>query len=235
MASKASIHLEWTGNGVISHRTSGVELPPPRDDKTAWLLAPSPSLLLAHQCGVLRPSVALITCARVMDMLLHSKYLLLPINSALKAARIDFIYTATSSVRVQFHPKYGRLAADDSVEEAVTALINNYTHYVYAQLDGHLRIVFRTMAVAVIRHFFNFFEDQIGLGKLGQGRDNRHPSYSVVSAKLIAGLSSEYYVPQGGRTPTNEKWAKDQTLYLDGERTILDEKRAWIFRTMGIY
>jgi len=235
MAPKASIHVEWTKGGQISHRTTGIELPPPRDDKSTWLLAPSPTLLLAHQCGVVRPSLALITCARVIDMLFHNKYLLLPINSALKGARIDFIYTATSSVRVQFHPKHGRLVTNDSIEEGVTALINNYTHYVYSQLDEYLRIVFRTMAVAVIGHFFNFLEDQLDAGKLARERDNWSPSYSVMSARLIAGLSSEYYVPQGGRTPQNEKWAKDQTLYLEEQRTILEGKRTSIFHAMGIY
>ena len=235
MASKASIHIEWTKGGQISYRTSGIDLPPPRADKSAWLLAPSPVLLLAHQCGVMRPTQALISCARVMDLLFHNRYLLMPINTALRSARIDFIYAASSAVRIEFHPKHSTFASNDSLEEGVVALINNYMQYVYSLLDEYLKLGFKTMAVAVIGHYFEFLDDQLEAGAIGKGSDYWSPSYPVMSASLIAAISEGYYIPQGGRSAENEKWARDQTTHLEVQRTMLESKRTSIFLAMGIY
>ena len=170
-----------------------------------------------------------------MDLLFHNKYLLMPINSVLRTARIDFIYAASSAIKVQFHPKYSPFAGNDSIEEAGVALLNNYTHYVYSLLDEYLKLVFRTMAVAVIDYYFEFLADQLEAGAIGKDHDKWSPAYPVMSARLIAAVSQGYFVPQGGRSAENEKWAKDQTDYLAERRTMLESKRNSIFIAMGIY
>ena len=138
MTAKTEILLKWDSAGAIRHSISGISLPPHIDNQTNWILAPSAPFLLAHQFGSMKPSHSMIVSGWVLDMLFHNRYVLMPINSALKAARIVFLYLGDPSIKVQFHPKHSIFANSDSIEEGVKQLINNYTKYVDSRLDAYL-------------------------------------------------------------------------------------------------
>src|SRR3989304_9805470 len=160
MPPKKSIHLEWDAISTMRHRITGDTLPPPRNDDLPWVLAPSAPLVLAHQYGAMKPSHGLIVSTWVLDMVFNNRYILMPINSALAAARIDIHYTHTGSARLTFHPKHALFANSDSLEEGVRLLLNNYCHYVYAQLDEYVAIVFRTMATTATAMYYTFLQAQ---------------------------------------------------------------------------
>ena len=234
-STKTSIHLEWDSGGAISHRISSTDPSFPTDNFKLWVLAPSAPLLMAHQFGVMKPSHGLIACSRVIDMLFRNKYLIMPINSALNAARIDFIYSGGPSIRLQFHPKHKLFHSSDSIEEGVRQLLNNYTHYVYSQLPEYNQIVFRTIASAAIGMYFEFLSELVQGRQVGKGQDKWSPSFSIMSTQLINGLSEAYYVPEGGRTPDHEEWARKQTDFLDQQLSKLDSQMNSLFLTMGLY
>lgn len=232
---RTSIYLKWDASGSITHRIEGVVLPPPRDDQVLWVLAPSATLLMAHQFGVMKPSHGLITCSRVVDMLFRMKYILMPINSALRRARIDFLYKGGSAIRMKFHPRYRFLSSSDSIEEGIRHLINNYMYYVYSQLPEYNRIVIRSTVIAAIGLYFEFLEEQVQRNTIGIGKDKWYPYFSMMSAKLIDGLSQFYYVPEAGRTPENEEWAKKQTDFLSEKQIQIESKMNSLFVSMGLY
>lgn len=235
MASKSTIHLNWSRLGQVMHHVSGYRPPPPRDDALAWLLAPSGPLLLAHQFGAMKPSHALIVSGWVIDTLFHNRYVIMPINSALSSATIEFIYTGGPAVKVQFHPKHSVFANSDSVEEGVRQLINNYTHYVYSKLDDYLRIVFRTFAVTATGMYYDFLQDQFAAGTLRKGLDRWTLDFPIMAAGLISAVSTNYYVPEGGHTSDNEEWARKQTDHLREQLSKLMAMRDSILTAMGMY
>jgi hypothetical protein len=187
MADKTTIDIEWDKGGRISYRVSGTILPPPRDDKKLYVLAPSALFILAHQFGSMKPSHGLIACGAVMDMLFDKRYVLTPINSALKGAMMDLIY-AGSSIKVLFHPKQGLFANSDSVEEGVRQLTNNYIHYVYTQIDQYAQLVLTTLASIAVAQYFDFIEKQLKANSIGKDRDVWSLSFSLMSGQLVACL-----------------------------------------------
>jgi hypothetical protein len=234
MSAKTSIHVNWNRAGRMDHQIAGAILPPPRNQTILWVLAPSVPLLLAHQFGVLKPSHALITCGRVMDMLFHNRYVLMPINSALKAVTIDFIYPGGPSFKLQFHPNHPPFANSDSLEEGVTQFINNYTHYAYSLLDEYTRIVVRTATSVAIGVYFDFLAEQISADVVGQGKDAWRPAFSYLSAQLISHISETYYVPEGGRNPENEDWAREQTDFLNKQCSELEGIQSSLLTAIGL-
>ena len=233
MSQKTSIKLNWDKAGKINHQISGVSLPPPKNDKLLWVLAPSTPLLLSHQYGSMKPSHGLITSSWIIDMLFENKYVLMPINSALKGANIDFIYSGGPSIKVQFHPQHSIFANSDSLEEGVRQLLNNYFHYVYSMLDGYSRIAIKTIVTLSIGLYFEFIEDQIQDGAIGKGKDNWSTAFPLMSAKIINIVSQKYYVPE--KISENEEWARKQTDSLEDKKIKLRSKRNSLFTVMGLY
>jgi hypothetical protein len=233
MSQKTSIKLNWDKAGKINYQISGVSLPPPRNDKLLWVLAPSAPLLLSHQYGSMKPSHGLITSSWIIDMLFDNKYVLMPINSALKGGGIDFIYTGGPSLKVQFHPKHGFFANSDSVEEGVRQLINNYFHSVYSILDVYSRIAVKSITIWAIAMYFIFIEENIKSGTIGKGKDSWSPVFPSVSADIIRYVSERYYVPD--KHSENEEWARKQTEALEDNKLKLRSERNSLFTTMGLY
>jgi len=233
MTDKTTINIEWDKSGKISYQVSGITLPPPRDDKKLYVLAPSALFLLAHQFGSMKPSHGLITCGTIIDMLFDNKYVLVPINSALKGAMIEFIYTE-SSIKMQFHPKQGMFANSDSAEEGVRQLINNYSHYAFAQIDEMTQLMFTRFASIAIMVYFDFIEEQLKANLIGKDKDLWSPSFSLTSSKLVAWLSQKYYVPSHGTSAENKKWIKEELGFLEEQRGILESKRRSLFSAMGL-
>jgi len=234
MAATTSIHITWSGIADMQHRISGQVLAPPRDDQLAWILSPSAPLLLSHQFGVMKPSHGLIVAGWITDMLFRDRYVLMPINPALSSARLDWHFTGGPSVKITFHPEHALLANSESLEEGVRQLINNFTHYVYAQLDEYLAIVHRTLAAAAIASYYEFLREQIGEGKIGRNEDKWSVEFSQLAATLIQNGTEMYYVPAGGRTRENDKWARKQTKHLEGVLGELDGAREPLLRGMGL-
>jgi hypothetical protein len=163
MINKTTIDIAWDNGGRISHSISGVILPPPRNEKKFWVLEPSALFLLAHQFGSMKPSQGLIMSGAVIDMLFDNRYVLMPINSSLKSATIDFIYTE-NGIKLQFQPKQGMFANSDSVEEGVRQLLNNYIRYAYTQIDECNQLLFTRFIAIAITVYFDFIEEQIVQG-----------------------------------------------------------------------
>jgi len=231
---KTTIHIEWDKSGKISYHVSGITLPLPRDDKKLYVLAPSALFLLAHQFGSMKPSHGLITCGTIIDMLFDKKYVLLPINSALKGGIIDIIYTGESSLKVQFHPKQGLFANSDSVEEGARQLINNYMHYVYTQIDEYAQLVLTTLASIAIGQYFDFIEEQLKTNSIGRDKDVWSLSFPLASGRLVAWLSQKYYLPPYGTSAENEKFVQGQLAFQEEQRPILESKRKSLFLAMGL-
>jgi len=168
-----------------------------------------------------------------MDMLFDDKYILAPINSALKGAMLDFIY-AENSIKVQFHPKQGMLANSDSVEEGVRQLINNYIHYVDTQVDEYARLVLKTFVSIAIAQYFSFIEGQLKTNSIGKDKDVWSLSFSLMSGKLVAWLSQKYYVPPYGSSAENERWMKAERTLHEESRPELENQRISLFSAMGL-
>jgi hypothetical protein len=183
----------------------------------------------------MKPSHGLIASNHVIDILFYNRYVLVPINSALKSARLDFIYIGGPSIKIQFHPKQRFLANSDSVEEGVRQLLNNYTQYVYSQIDDYTRIVLKTIATAAIGSYFSFIQEQISKGVIGKGNDQWSMSFPAFSSQIVGFLSKSYYVTEGGRTQENEDWALKQTEHLEEKRTQIESMRDSLFISMGLY
>ena len=233
MTDKTTIDIGWDKGGRISYSISGITFPPPRDDKIHYVLVPSALFLLAHQLGTMKPSHGLITCGTVLDMLFDERYVLMPINSALKGATIDFIY-AEHSIKVLFHPKAGMFANSDSIEEGVRQLINNYTHYAFIQIDECNQLLFTRFASIAIAVYFDFIEGQLKANSIGVDKDVWSLSFSLESSKLIAWLSQKYYVLSLEKSAEKKKWIEDELTFLEEQRTILENQRKLLFAEMGL-
>ena len=235
MASKTQINLVWDSVGAINHSITGASLPPPRHDQTNWVLAPSAPLLLAHQFGSMKPSHSMIVSGWVLDILFHNRYVLMPINSALKGAAIDFLFPGGPSIKVQFHPKHSTFANSDSIEEGVRQLINNYTKYAYSQLDDYPKIVVRTLFVAAIGSYQEHLQELVESGSLGRNRDVWTPGLSMFSASLVGVLSERFYIPEGGPNTENEQWASKQSAFLEDSYSKIKSARDSILTSLGMY
>ena len=235
MEPKTTIHLNWDPLGQVRHSITGQRQPPPKDDVLAWVLVPSGPLLLAHQFGAMKPSQGLIVSGWVIDTIFHNRYVIMPINSALSQASMEFIYPGGPAIKVRFHPKHSLFANSDSLEEGVRQLINNYTHYVYSQLDDYLRIVFRTFVVAASGMYYEFLQDQLATGTLRRGMDRWTLQFPLMAAGLVSAISTLYYVPQGGRNPDNEEWAQKQAEHLEEQYSKVESMRTSILTAMGMY
>lgn len=233
MEDKTTIHIGWDKGGRISYNVSGIILPPPRDDEKLWVLAPSALFLLAHQFGSMKPSHGLIICGTIIDMLFDNRYVLVPINSALKSAMIDFIYTG-SSVKVQFHPKQGMFANGDSVEEGVRQLINNYIHYAYTQIDEYTQLIYKGLASIEIEMYFNFIEELLKADSIGKNNDTWSQSFPFMSSRIIKLVSENWFVPVPGTSSENEQWIKEKVDFLEEQRVMLESKRRSLFSSMGL-
>ena len=234
MTDKTSIDIAWDKGGRISCNVSGIIFPPPRDDKTLWYLVPSALLLLAHQFGAMKPSHGLITCGTVMDMLFDNRYVLVPINSALKSAVIEFIYTGGESITVQFHPKQGMFANSDSVEEGVRQLLNNYIHYAYTQADEYTQLVFKVLAFVAIEDYFNFIGEQLEANSIGKDNDRWSLSFPFMSNGIIRWISENWFVPVPGTSSETEQWIKETVANAKKQMPILEGKRRSLFAAMGL-
>lgn len=235
MAGKTAIHLRWDTAGAIQHSVTGAILPPPRDNQTNWILAPSAPFLLAHQFGSMKPCHSMIVSGWVLDILFHNRYVLMPINSALKAARIEFLYPGGPSIKIQFHPQHTMFANSDSIEEGVRQLINNYTKFVYAQLDDYPKIVVRTSFVAAISAYQDHLQELVASGRHDRIRDVWTPGISMFSAWLLNILSQKFYMPEGGRNPDNEDWAEKQTAFLEESYSKIMSSRDSLLMALGMY
>lgn len=234
MVHKTSIELEWDQVGHIRHRISGFIPPPPRNDTHAWVLAPSAPLLLAHQLGTMKPSRGLISSGWVLDTLFENRHVLMPINSALKSAHIDFIYTGAPSIRLEFHPQHALFANSDSLEEGACQLVNNYYYYVCAQLDEYLLIVVKGATIAVTGAYYAFLQDELAAGRIGHSRDQWTPAFSILGAFMVEQISEKFGVPQGGRTLDNEAWAQQETARFERNLPELKRMRMSILSAMGM-
>jgi hypothetical protein len=233
MSDKTTIDIMWDKGGTIRHVISGIEYPPPRDNKKLYVLFPSAVFLLAHQLGSMKPSHGLIICSMVMDMLFDNRYVLVPINSALKGAMIDFIY-AEHSIKVLFHPKHSMFANSDSLEEGVRQLTNNYMYYVYAQLDEYAQLMLITFVCLAMTVYFDFLEEQLKANAIGKGKDTLSSSFPLMSGKLVAWLSQKFYVPPYGTDAQNEQFRKAQLAFHEEHKPVLESQRKSLFATMGL-
>jgi hypothetical protein len=233
MTNKTTVDIWWDKGGRISYSVSGSILPPPRDNEKLYVLAPSALFLLAHQFGSMKPSHGLITCGTVIDMLYDKRYVLMPINSALKGAMIDLIY-AESSIKVQFHPKHGLFANSDSLEEGVRQLLNNYIHYVYTEVDEYAQSVLTTMASFAIVAYLDFIEEELRADSIGKDKDVWSMSFPLASSRLVAWLSQKYYVPPYGTSAENQKWMKAECVIHEELRPKLESRRSALFAAMGL-
>ena len=162
------------------------------------------------------------------------RYVVMPINSALKGATIDFVYPGGPSIGLQFHPHHSLFANSDSLEEGVRQFINNYTHYVYSLLDEYSCIVVRTATSAAIHTYFDFLDELISAHVIGRGKDTWTPSFSHLAAELTSVTSNMYYVPQGFPSHENENWAKQQTDFLSEQCSELENKRSRLLNNLGL-
>jgi hypothetical protein len=233
MADKTTIDIVWDKSGRISHSVSGITYPPPRDNQKLYVLFPSAVFLLAHQFGSMKPSHGLIMSGTVMDMLFDNKYVLVPINSALKGAAIDFVY-AEHSVKVLLHPKHGMLANNDSVEEGVRQLSNNYMHYVYTQLDEYAQLVLVTFVGLALTVYFDFLEEQLKAGAIGKSKDAWSMSFPLMSGKLIGWLSQKFYVPPYGTDAQNEQFKEAQLAFHQEHNPALGRQWRSVLTAMGL-
>ncbi len=170
-----------------------------------------------------------------LESLFRNRYILMPIISALRGARIEFAYTGGPQVEIRFHPEHKLLHSSDSLEEGVRQLINNYTRYVYSRLPEYSKIVIRTLSTGAVGMYFEFLDEQIQAGRIGRGKDKWMPAFGLMSANLRSGLSEMYYVPEGGMTDENEEWAMKQTDFLNEQLHKIDSKMNSLFISMGLY
>jgi hypothetical protein len=236
MGPKTTISLNWDNAVNIRHTITGYRPGPPKDDILLWILAPSVPLFLAHQFGAMKPSHGLIVSGWILEMLFHNRYTLMPINSALRSAQLDIVYTDSPAVKLLFRPKHAAFANSDSLEEGVRQLLNNCFHYVYSQLDDYNAILFRTVSTTAIGLYYEFLEERVAAGAIGRGKDLWSLKFTAHAAWLIGFLSENGYVlPQGDHTEDDEKWALAATDHLTENYTRLMSMRDSLLPALGLY
>jgi hypothetical protein len=231
MTNKTEIYVEWDRGGRISYSMTG-NLPPSKDEARLGYLVPSALLLLGHQLGVMKPSHGLIICGTVLDMLLDNRYILVPINSALKSATIEFLYIKDESVKVQFHPKHGIFANSDSLEEGVRQLLNNYIYFAFTQANEDTKFVYKLAAFAAIEEYFKFIKGQLETNSIGKDNDRWSLSFPPMSNRIIRWVSEHWFVPVSGSE--TEQWIKETSATVEKQRHIIEGNRSSLFAAMGL-
>ena len=88
-----------------------------------WLFAPSAPMLITNQLGVMKPSYGLNLCSKILEILRTNKYIITPINSVIKRARIDFVWVQDQTIMLQYFPKHALFHNDNSLEEGSRQLV----------------------------------------------------------------------------------------------------------------
>jgi len=158
----------------------------------------------------------------------------MPINTVLRAVRIDFIYSGGPSAKVQFHPKHRLFANSDSLEEGVRLLLNNYLHYVHSMFPEHLQMALQTFTMATIALYYDFLQEQLDAGLIGVGRDRWSLQFSRFSAQLIHTMTVKYFVPPSEPDAETEKWMSEQNQHLQSQLSDLEKHKIVILERMGM-
>ena len=188
MGQSIKINLQWDANGRIQHSISGRT-----EDKNFVneILSPSGSMFLCHQLGVLRPSFGLILCSKILQIVQSEKYILSPINNALKSATLELV-PGGSSAYLTYHPKHSLFSNNDSLEEGSTQLVNNYNFYVYNKLGYLGKIVYKTYVFSVIDFYLEFFTEQISDGKISPNSDKWNISFTQYMTKVNQSIAKNF-------------------------------------------
>lgn len=227
---RTSIDLKWDPNGRISHKVSGYRLPHPRDDIDLWVLAPSSIFYATHQLGVFRPSHGLQLISHFVNILFNKNYLLTPVNSTLKSARIDLIYNLDKSISLQFLPQHSLFHNNDSLEEGGRQLVSNYLFYTYSRLSEYYQIAFKTFSCAIVSLYLDFLDKAYTARAIGPKSDIWSIEFSAWSKQVIQGVSPKYYVPDFGQ----QEWATNQNKFLSERFPDIIDKHKILCKKMGI-
>ena len=222
----SKITCTWDEVGQIRQSVHGGY--PSNQEDLAFIIAPSFPMLLSHQLGTLRPSHALILSSNVIDLLKGASHIRRPVNSALKAASIEFA-ESRSGTTMQFHPHHGLFANNDSLEEGVRQFIHNYSAHILAKLTGETYLIVRGMAGSVIDQYLELVEHELASGRIGPSWDKWNPSFSANMAVTTGSMANMY-----GPTfpPGTDLHEVDATFYR--EIPHIEERLAAATTAMGM-
>lgn len=190
-----SIDLSWDASGRVRHDlTSVVSL---SAEQVSDILAVSVPMLISGQLGVLRPIYSLSLCDRLIHLLDTGQYVLEPINSALKRAKIRF--HSGNTICHTFHPSMGLFANNDSVEQAVRQLCYNYAVHISTQVKAEFLMGLRgALTLSMLYYLTEGLNKQAGL----PGFDPVRVSFPAQMAMNEFSHSLYSYWEQG-RVPTD--------------------------------
>lgn len=189
MPANPVIECTWDQLGDIRHAVRNGNGSEQQD--LLLLLAPSLPMLLSHQLGAVRPSHGLILCQDVVDLFEGRRYLRLPINSALTGVSITLVHTRKAWT-LQFSPKHGPLANNDSLEEGARQFVHNYMLHVASRLSGETRLIVRALTASVVDHYVKLLADELGAMRIGPSRDKWSPRLATDAAEGTSVVAQMY-------------------------------------------
>jgi hypothetical protein len=186
----ASIELVWDSIGRISHSITDGH----GDDQIDCLaiLAPSLPMLVSHQLGTMKPSQGLGLCSAFLDFFIDDRHILLPINSALKGAKIQYIEVNNQNITLTFHPKHSFIHNSDSLEEGVRQFLNNYALYVTNKLPLETYTIVKGMVGSSIDIYTDFLSDELKTGRVASNRDRWHIGFANEMHQGVPVIASMY-------------------------------------------
>lgn len=189
----STILLNWDLSGNLNHQISGGYSDLHKDK--LLILAPSLPMLISHQLGAYRPTQGLILCSMIFDFYIYNKHLLMPINSALKKARIEFVKTDRGHVTLQFYPENRLFTNSDSLEEGSRQLLNNYLEYVSNGLPRQTWLIVKALISSTVETYQGFIKREIEQGIIGPRNDKWNRDISNQMAIQTMSIA-EIYGPE---------------------------------------
>ena len=237
MADKAgTLNLKWDSSGRISHNIKVENL---SKDPFLWLFAPSAPMLLVQQFGSMKPSYGLKLCSRILEIIRTEKYILTPINTTLKNARIEFVWVQ-NFVMLQYFPMHAVIHNNDSLEEGSRQLVANYFYYVFSSLQEYGKLGVKVFSTVGILEYLNFIDNQLQSGNIGLSRDKWNKEFVKFSQETNYYLSSNFVAPDEWHLnpkftkKDTEDWVNNSTNMLEEEFLKIDSKLHLITKQMGI-
>jgi hypothetical protein len=196
-------------------------------------------MLLCHQLGTLRPSFGLILCSKILQITPFEKFILSPINTALKKATLEMV-SGTTTVYLKYSPSHSMFANNDSLEEGSNQLVGNYNFYIYNKLSEIGKIPYKTLAFSIIHLYLDFLSEQINGGKVLPKNDKWNMSFSKFAATLNQSVARNYTpIDESNYDPSNpqkeiSEWKDAQTHKIQQLLSTIEKEHNSLCKIMGI-
>lgn len=222
-----TINCTWNARGKVS---ASMPLGSHGDETKdiLQLFSPSVLLLVSQQLGTYEPATGLALTSHLINYVMSGQNLILPINNALKGARLDFIKRPQGGIAIQLKPETSWLAKGENIEDGSRQFVYNYTIFVLEKLPYYNLIICKIFLGISLQKYLDFLQSQIDLGKLNSSNLNWNTDLLVYMVYVAIDNSIAYRI---GTPEAYNKQAETNTLELYAE---LSEKHKKICKILEL-